>query len=38
MKNRNEIEEKYKWDLSKFCKDDEDYYKRLKKVETQIDS
>ncbi len=37
MKNRNEIEEKYKWDLSKFCKDDEDYYKRLKKVETQID-
>ena len=24
--NRSEIEEKYKWDLTKFCKNDEDFY------------
>lgn len=36
MKQRSEIEEKYKWDLTKFCKDDEEYYARLKKVEGKI--
>lgn len=29
MKTRSEIEEKYKWDLSKFCKDDKDFYDKL---------
>lgn len=36
MKNRNEIEERYKWDLSKFCKSDEEYYQRLEKIAGQI--
>lgn len=36
MKNRSEIEEKYKWDLTKFCKNDDDFNERLKKVEEQI--
>ena len=36
MKKRSEIEEKYKWDLSKFCKSDEDFYKRLKKLDKEI--
>ena len=36
MKNRAEIEEKYKWDLSKFCKNDADFYKRLKKLSSSI--
>lgn len=33
MKTRSEIEEKYKWDLSKFCKSDEDFCALLKKIE-----
>lgn len=37
MKERSEIEEKYKWDLTKFCASDEEYYERLKKVESQVD-
>ena len=32
MKLRSEIEEKYKWDLSKYCKSVEDFYTRLEKV------
>lgn len=36
MKNRSEIEEKYKWDLRKFCKDDDDFYRRMKKLSTKI--
>ena len=32
MKLRSEIEEKYKWDLSKYCKSVEDFYARLEKV------
>ena len=36
MKNRAEIEEKYKWDLSKFCRNDADFYKRLKKLSSSI--
>ncbi len=36
MKLRSEIEEKYKWDLTKFCADDKDFYERLKKVEAQV--
>lgn len=37
MKNRTEIEEKYKWDLTKFCTDDKNFYERLKKAEGQIE-
>ncbi len=33
MKNRSEIEEKFKWDLTKFCKSDEDFYSLLQKLE-----
>ena len=29
MKNRSEIEQKYKWDLTKFCKDEKDFYNKL---------
>lgn len=36
MKERSQIEEKYKWDLTKFCSNDQDFYDRLKKVEGQI--
>ncbi len=35
MKNRSEIEEKYKWDLTKFCKSDEDFYALLQKLENE---
>ena len=33
MKERVCIEEKYKWDLTKFCQSDEEFYSRLKKFE-----
>lgn len=36
MNSRAEIEEKYKWDLSKFCKSDDDFYQRLEKLEKRI--
>ena len=36
MKKRSQIEEKYKWDLTKFCKNDEDFYKRLKKLDKEV--
>lgn len=32
MKLRSEIEEKYKWDLSEYCKDVESFYDRLSKI------
>ena len=37
MLERSEIEEKYKWDLTKFCKDEKDFYQRLKKIEQNKD-
>lgn len=37
MKKREEIEEKYKWDLSKFCKNNEDFYTRLEKVQGDVE-
>ncbi len=37
MKERSEIEEKYKWDLTKFCKNDEEYYNKLSKIEKYVD-
>ena len=36
MKNRSEIDDNLKWDLTKFCKNDEEFYKRLEKIEKQI--
>ncbi len=36
MKERSEIEEKYKWDLTKFCKDDQDFYDKLAHLEKRI--
>ena len=36
MKKRSEIEEKYKWDLTKFCKNDEDFYQKLEKLSSRI--
>ncbi len=36
MKNRNEIEEKYKWDLTKFCKNDEEFHQLLDKLSKQV--
>lgn len=37
MLERKEIEEKYKWDTTKFCKDEKDFYKRLKAFEKNKD-
>ena len=36
MKKREEIEEKFKWDLTKFCKSNDDFYKRLNKLKNKI--
>ncbi|MGN1201045.1 MAG: oligoendopeptidase F [Candidatus Caccovivens sp.] len=38
MKERSEIEEKYKWDLSKFCKSDEEFYSKLDSVAKKAES
>lgn len=37
MKDRSQIDEKYKWDLTKFCKNDEDFYQKLENVTRKID-
>ena len=37
IKNRNEVEDKYKWDLTKIYKTDKDYLKDIKKVDKEID-
>ena len=36
MKKRSEIEERFKWDLTKFCKDDKEFYSRLDAVAQKI--
>ena len=36
MKKRSEIEEKYKWDITKFCKSDDNFYKRMKKLSSKM--
>ena len=36
MKKRRQIDEKYKWDLTQLCKDEDDFYKKCKKVENNI--
>ena len=36
MKKREEIEEKFKWDLTKFCKSNDDFYKRLSELKKEI--
>ncbi len=37
MKERIEIEDKYKWNLSSYCKNDEDYYTRVEKLRPYIE-
>lgn len=37
MKERYEIEEKFKWDLSKFCKNDEEFYEKLDKANKKLE-
>ncbi|MBP3431658.1 MAG: oligoendopeptidase F [Clostridia bacterium] len=37
MKSRSEIEEKYKWDLTQYCKDDCDFEKRLSAISQKVD-
>lgn len=37
MKERHEIEEKYKWDLSKYCKNDVDFYEKLAEATKKLD-
>lgn len=37
-KNRDEVEEKYKWDLSEFFESNDDFYKACKEVEDMIPS
>ena len=36
MKKRKSIEEKYKWDLTTFCKDDKEFYEKCDKIEKDI--
>jgi len=36
MKERIAIDEKYKWDLTKFCRNDEDFYLRLEKISSKV--
>lgn len=37
MKERSEIEEKYKWDLSKYCSSDEDFYSKLERMTVYLE-
>ncbi len=36
MRERKEIDDKYKWDLSQYCQSDDDFYCRLKELEKLI--
>lgn len=36
MKERNEIEERFKWDLRNYCENDEDFYVRLEKISKKV--
>ena len=36
MKKRSEIEEKFKWDLSKYCKNETDFFSRIEKLEKKF--
>lgn len=36
MKDRSQIAEQYKWDLSKFCKNDEDFQSRFENLEKNV--
>jgi len=38
MKERNEIDNQYKWDLSRYCSSDEEFYGRLEKLKPYINS
>ena len=36
-KNRNEVEEKYKWDLSEYYKNDDEFFASYKKLDKELD-
>ncbi len=36
MKTRNQIEEKYKWDLTKFCKNDKQWYEMVEQLKQLV--
>ena len=36
MKNRSEIDERYKWDLSPLCKNNQDFYEKLDKIKQYL--
>ena len=38
MKKREDIEERYKWDLSDYCKNDASCVEEIKKFEKEIES
>lgn len=37
MKERNEIEEKYKWDITRFCESDEKFLEEVKKLYSYVE-
>jgi len=37
MKDRKEIDNNYKWDLSSYCKNDEDFYNKLEKLKPYVE-
>ena len=36
MKKRSQIKDNYKWDLSIFCKNDDDFYQKCDKIEKKL--
>ena len=38
MKERKEIKDEFKWDITKFCKNDEDFYNKLEKLKPYIEN
>ena len=38
MKKRSQIKDNYKWDLSIFCKNDDDFYQKCDKIEKKLPS
>ncbi len=37
MRERNEIDNQYKWDLSQYCSSDEEYYERLENLKPYVE-
>ena len=36
LKDRKDIDEKYKFDLTEYCKDEQDFYDKLEKFKSDI--